>query len=436
MEDPVVPQSPPDIVEPEGNDAFLKVSSDLELLELLGEGGKGKVFRARHRRLDRLVAVKVMLPHLIGDAENLQRFKQEKVFCGSLSHPGIVTTYYSGITDGGIPFLVMDLLVGETLAAHIARNRLDRDRFFILFKQIIDALIYLHEEGVVHRDLKPSNIFITRDSAGCENAVIIDFGLSQILDADAREGNERITRTGAVIGTSLYMSPEQCRAEKLDARTDIYALGCVMFEALTGSPPFVGDSTYEVMFKQLNNSLSGLDALKKLPSSLAKLLALCLQKDASNRYQTVAELKEAFLQGADDSPLEVAMSILAEWFKTGPPPQQPDPYLFAADTALECKQPAMAQTYASKALELSTSAMQRLMARTLLSRAYAGTLDYRKAKGEINSALAEAKDIPNWNKEKIKAICHEAQLEILDSQVLLADCYWKELLPFRYALQN
>lgn len=220
--------------EPHG---FPLAGDELEVLEYLGEGATGTVYRARHKRLDRPVAVKVMHCSLAGSDEIVQRFQREKIFSGWLAHPGIVKTYYAGITGDGLPFLVMDYLGGVSLARLIETERLQGPRFFALFEQIIDALIYLHEYDVVHRDLKPSNIYITRDGDGQEQAVIIDFGLSRLEDTPE---DQRITKTGAVMGTSYYMSPEQCKGLQVDYRSDIYSLGCIMFETLTGAPPFVG----------------------------------------------------------------------------------------------------------------------------------------------------------------------------------------------------
>lgn len=277
--------SPEEMKEPHG---FPLAGDELEVLEYLGEGATGTVYRARHKRLDRPVAVKVMHCSLAGSDEIVQRFQREKIFSGWLAHPGIVKTYYAGITGDGLPFLVMDYLGGVSLARLIETERLQGPRFFALFEQIIDALIYLHEHDVVHRDLKPSNIYITRDGDGQEQAVIIDFGLSRLEDTPE---DQRITKTGAVMGTSYYMSPEQCKGLQVDYRSDIYSLGCIMFETLTGAPPFVGDSSYQVMFKQLNESISGLAGLKRLPRALAEVIAGCLQKEPDKRTATMAELK-------------------------------------------------------------------------------------------------------------------------------------------------
>ncbi len=267
------------------------LDGQIELLELLGEGATGSVFRARHHRLDREVAVKIMHTHLLSSAESQERFKRERLFSGAVSHPGLIRTYTSGISSSGNPYLVMDLLNGKPLSEIFHTRKLDLDQFFPLFVQIMEALDYLHHEGIVHRDLKPSNIIIEEDNELCSRrAILIDFGLSKFYC----RSDQRLTSTGAVIGTSSYMSPEQCTGLEVDARSDIYSLGCVMYEALTGHPPFEGETSYEIMFKQLNQSLSKLGALHNLPKPLSVLLVKCLRKSPAERFINMQELLEEF----------------------------------------------------------------------------------------------------------------------------------------------
>lgn len=272
------------------------IDGQLELLQLLGEGATSFVFRARHFQLDREVAVKILRDNLASDEHSQQRFKREQRLSAELTHPGLVKTYFAGITGGGVPYLVMDLLKGQSLAVILAEGRLKIDRFFALFEQVIEALEYLHQQGLVHRDLKPSNIMVEPgEGDSTERAILIDYGLFK----EFRQTAQNLTTTGAVVGTSLYMSPEQCVGGVVDARSDIYSLGCVMYESLTGRPPFTGETSYEVMFKQLNESLSGLQGLKGLPKPIASFLSRCLKKSPEDRFADMQEVKESFRRQED-----------------------------------------------------------------------------------------------------------------------------------------
>lgn len=270
------------------------IGGQFELYDLLGQGATGSVFKARDLRLERDVAVKILHSFLCSNEDSMLRFQREQVFCGSLQHSGIVKTYSAGVTDDGAPYLVMDLLTGVTLSEVVKHEKITGSRFFSLFLQIIESLEYLHSKGLVHRDLKPSNVFLcTRE--GVEHPVLIDFGLSRLVHENSVAA-QKVTMTGALVGTSLYMSPEQCTGGKIDERTDIYSLACMMYECLTSKPPFTGDSSYEVMYKQLNESVSQLEQMKQFTPQLARLITKCLKKNPSERFASMSELKQSFVQ--------------------------------------------------------------------------------------------------------------------------------------------
>lgn len=258
-----------------------------ELLSVLGAGGSGTAYKARDTFLDRAVVVKVLHQHLLSSKDALERFWKEAATTTGLSHNGIIQVYGHGVAQDGRPYMVMDCLEGNSLAAILQQcKRLELERFLNLFLQIADALSFAHRKGIVHRDLKPSNIIITREVTG-ERAVIVDFGIAKILDAS---GDASSTQTGSLLGSSAYMSPEQCKGSSIDARSDIYSLGCVMYEALSGRALFEGDSQMDVMYKHLNEPVDK-RKLAELPAPIKEILAKCLEKDAAARYQTSAELR-------------------------------------------------------------------------------------------------------------------------------------------------
>jgi eukaryotic-like serine/threonine-protein kinase len=216
--------------------------------ELLGTGGMGEVYRASDSRLGREVAVKVLLASLSPDEEHLQRFAQEAHAVAALNHPNILAIFDTGSHDGS-PYLVSELLEGETLRKKLAAGPIPPRKAVDYASQIANGLAAAHERGVIHRDLKPENIFVTRDG----RAKILDFGLAKLRLREAPAGEagtqptQSVTRPDAVVGTPAYMSPEQVRGGAIDARTDIFSLGVVLSEMLSGQSPFRCDSAVETM---------------------------------------------------------------------------------------------------------------------------------------------------------------------------------------------
>lgn len=269
------------------------INERYELKSLIGRGGMSSVYAARDVRLRKTVAVKMLLPHLVENTQNLQRFHQEAAAASNLSHPNIVTVHDYGETADGNPYLVMDYLAGETLSQVISSQaHLSVERAVPIFKQICRALAHAHEKGVVHRDLKPSNITLITAEGNQDVVKILDFGIAKILPVDGRDA-VKLTQTGEIFGSPLYMSPEQCRGERMDIRADIYSMGCVMYETLTGSPPFSGDNSLEVMYKHISDpprSFAAINAKISVPDRLEAIVFKSLAKDANDRYQTMKEL--------------------------------------------------------------------------------------------------------------------------------------------------
>ncbi|MBC8646228.1 MAG: serine/threonine protein kinase, partial [Thermoanaerobaculia bacterium] len=220
-----------------------------EIVAPLGAGGMGEVYRARDQRLGRDVALKFLPPGMTADQERLARFDREARLLASLSHPNIGVIH--GLEDSdGVPCLVLELIPGETLAERIAAGPLSLEEAVGVCRQIARALEAAHQNGVLHRDLKPANIKITPDGT----VKVLDFGLAKTFSAEGSSGVSHSptittggTRDGVLLGTAAYMSPEQARGRPLDARTDVWSFGCVLYEALTGERAFPGDTVPDIM---------------------------------------------------------------------------------------------------------------------------------------------------------------------------------------------
>jgi len=260
-----------------------------EILSVLGEGGMGVVYAARHRALGKRFAIKALRKDLASDGEIAARFIQEARTAASVSHPGLVEITDFGKLPSGQPFFVMELLEGQSLATLIRRGGpIPAARAVGLIRQIAEALGAAHDLSIVHRDLKPDNIHVATDDLGRDRVKIVDFGLAKVI------GASRLTRAGMVFGTPHYMSPEQAMGEVTDHRADIYALGIVMYEMFTGHVPFEADSYMGVLTKHMYMAptpLSQVAGTEKL-AALEDVTLRCLEKKPDHRYSTLRELIE------------------------------------------------------------------------------------------------------------------------------------------------
>ena len=267
-----------------------------EILELIGDGAMGQVYKAKHRLLKRIVAVKMMHPNLVSGAAALKRFQKEAELASALNHPNILTVYDFGVTDGGVPYLVMAFLEGTSLAEQIAGGtNLELKRSVHIFKQVSLGLAHAHENGVVHRDLKPSNIMLVQLDNDPDFVKIVDFGIAKLLTPTEGE-TDNLTRTGEVFGSPPYMSPEQCRALKVDARSDIYALGCVMYRTVSGKQPITGHDLIEYLYKHVNETPAAFNIVcpeLNIPADLEAIIFKAMAKQPDDRYQSMGELREA-----------------------------------------------------------------------------------------------------------------------------------------------
>jgi hypothetical protein len=287
-----------------------------EILGPIGAGGMGEVYRARDTRLGRDVAVKVLPGELSHTPERLYRFEQEARLAGSLNHPNVLTLYDVG-THEGAPYLVTELLEGRSLREVLEAGPLPTRKGVEYAQQIARGLAAAHERGVVHRDLKPANLFVTKDG----RVKILDFGLAKLTQADAREaaGSQLSTDTaeGKVVGTVAYMAPEQVRGQAVDARSDIFAFGAVVYEMLSGRRVFVGDTPADTMTAILTKdpeelSRPGLE----VPASLERIVRRCLEKEPAERFQSAKDV--AFALEAESGTSRAAAAIAGRprkrWF--------------------------------------------------------------------------------------------------------------------------
>lgn len=259
-----------------------------EIIALIGAGGMGEVYAARDPRLNRTVAVKVLPESFIRDVERMHRFTAEAKAAGGLNHPNILTVHDIG-TDRGVPFLVSELLEGETLRDRLKRGRMNPSQAAEFGRQAAAGLAAAHAKGLVHRDIKPENLFLTRDG----RVKILDFGLAKVtaLPTDQESTWMLQTEVGAVVGTVPYMSPEQLRGQPIDYRSDLFSLGCVLFEMVTGARPFGGTSAADVISGILNDDPTGaLSANVGLPEALTRTIQHCLEKDPDARFQSARDL--------------------------------------------------------------------------------------------------------------------------------------------------
>ncbi len=251
-----------------------------EFLETIGVGGMGVIYKARQLAMNKIVAIKMLHAEMPSD-DALRRFQLEGQTGSLLKHKYIIQIYDLGLTESGRPFMIMDYLQGTTLAQELAANgTLAEERFVRLFLQVSDALSHAHSKGVLHRDLKPSNLMLLRDN-GLEEVRIMDFGIAKLLNGTEYSALQ-LTKTGEALGSPLYMSPEQCRSGKIDRRADLYSLGCVMYEALTGAPPFIGSTALETLLMHVERQpleLSNASLGREIDPGLQDIVMRLLQKD-------------------------------------------------------------------------------------------------------------------------------------------------------------
>jgi len=265
------------------------------LKRLIAKGGMAEVWEAVDDILGRPVAVKILHPHLAADESFRERFRREAIAAARLAHPSVVATFDTG-TDGGITFIVMELVDAPTLRQVLNESGpMAAGRVVHTGAQVADALHYAHKAGVVHRDIKPANILICPDG----RVKVADFGIAKAVEdsePDRPHPSDALTGTGTIVGTAQYLSPEQVDGRAVDGRTDVYAVGVVLYEALCGRPPFTGETDMAVALKHITtNPLAPREVRAGIPRGLEEVVLRALAKAPEDRYQSAAELQTALL---------------------------------------------------------------------------------------------------------------------------------------------
>jgi serine/threonine protein kinase len=274
------------------------VADRYKLLALLGEGGMGSVFKAEHVRMGKVLAVKILRGDFAKDEEAVRRFSDEAQLVSRLSHPHTIAVFdfgEIGFVDG--LYLAMEYVPGKDLATILRRDKvLPVPRVVTIGQQLLGSLAEAHDAGIVHRDVKPGNVMVMRTRTGDDFAKVLDFGIAKLRD----EGTSSVTSDGEIVGTPNYLAPEQARGRDVDARADIYAAGCVLFEALAGRPPFVAGNPIAVVNAHLSTPAPPLaDYAPDVPAPIAAVVARALEKDPAARYRSADEMRAALLDAGE-----------------------------------------------------------------------------------------------------------------------------------------
>lgn len=297
------------------------IAERYELLEIIGEGGIGVVYKARHTLMNRVVAFKMLHSESLKDERNRKRFQQEAELMSSLKHPNIVSVFDFGFTPDDSAFLVMDYLDGKDLDALIQdEGYLTPEEVAPIFMQICDAMTETHAHGIIHRDLKPGNIIVVK-GGGTLEAKLVDFGMAKFESTSKDRRAQSLTRPGEIFGSPYYMSPEQCIGTELDTRSDIYSMGVLMYEAVTGQPPFLANNMVEMAQMHIYEKPKEISSIIQdpdFPEWLQRIIFKALEKNVNDRYQSTQELKQALQAfskfwvektgGAESKPVSVRQS--------------------------------------------------------------------------------------------------------------------------------
>ncbi|MFQ3639391.1 MAG: protein kinase, partial [Chloracidobacterium sp.] len=259
----------------------------------IGEGGMGAVYRARHTLMDAVLAIKVLHPSLVSDATSVARFQREAQAMARIRHSNAIAVSDFGVTEDQINYIVMELFEGESLRKVLEREKkLPYTTAIAIARQVCGALEAAHRSGVIHRDIKPENIFVAPQPDGAYLVKVIDFGIAKIV-ADTSKGGPPLTRQGMIIGSPHYLSPEQCTGQELDARSDIYSLGIVLFETLTGKVPFTAVTPVAVALLHANEPPPSMRSLNPdIPEALDQLVLSALAKSKQDRPSSAREFGE------------------------------------------------------------------------------------------------------------------------------------------------
>jgi eukaryotic-like serine/threonine-protein kinase len=275
-----------------------RLSDSYQIESLVGRGSVGCIYKARDVLRDRVVAVKILHRHLMLDRLNIQRFQQEARAVSAVSHPNVITAYDFGLLENMQPYLITDFVQGMTLAAIVEMVKgLEAMRAAHILVQCCDAMHFAHTRGVIHRNLKPAKIMVRQYRDDPDFVTIVGFGFAKLLPLSGKPA-EDLLPAGEIFGTPVYMAPEQFLGKDADPRTDIYALGCVMYETLSGKPPFFADNVLELMHKHIHEVPPPFSALRPdltVPANLENICRRALEKEPKSRFQKMAEMRDAIM---------------------------------------------------------------------------------------------------------------------------------------------
>jgi serine/threonine-protein kinase len=272
-------------------------NGEYKIIERIGVGGMGSVYKAEHPSMNRLVAIKVLHPRFASREDLVSRFRREARAMSQLSHPNTARVYKFGQLPDGAAYFVMDYMEGKNLAHTVrADGPMDPDRAINIMIQVCGALDEAHRAGIIHRDLKPENIFLTGQGGTTDFPKVLDFGLAKVSEKQMGRGSMMLTQQGMVFGTPEFMSPEQTQGETLDRRSDIYSLGLILYELLTGKLPFDAEKPIDIMRAHLQDPAIPLN--QRLPGrhfskDLEAVIAKALEKKRSDRYETAIDFAQA-----------------------------------------------------------------------------------------------------------------------------------------------
>jgi eukaryotic-like serine/threonine-protein kinase len=272
------------------------ISDRWEILSLIGTGAMGAVYKAKHNTIGRIMAVKTLGAANREDERSVQRFQQEARAMSVLTHPHLIQIADFGTMEDGTPYLVMEYLEGISLQDYVRKNGpMPVELALPVFSQIADALEHAHSKGVIHRDLKPSNVMLTGEKH--DFAKVLDLGIAK------GEDDLHLTATGEVFGSPLYMSPEQCMGQPVDARSDVYSLGCLMYETLAARPPLKGENFVQTAYKHMNEMPPSLaEARPDIPADLSQIVEACLAKKPAERVTSMAMLRDMLKEVGQSCP--------------------------------------------------------------------------------------------------------------------------------------
>jgi len=267
------------------------IAGKYELIKMIGVGGMGAVFEARHRLTSRRVAVKLIHTSLAENRAHVSRFMREARAAGEIGHPAIVDVLDAGTTEDGLVYMVLELLVGEDLEDAVRNGHLTTAEVIEVAIDVLDCLAAAHDRGVVHRDIKPENVYLTTDDDGVRRTKVLDFGIAKHLRDDP---DTSMTRTGMIVGTPDFMSPEQARGDAVDGRTDLWAVGALLHYALTGEPPFVAENYNKLIIRIVTESAPSIGLRRPdLPAPLVAVIDRAMRANPQDRWPDARTMLEA-----------------------------------------------------------------------------------------------------------------------------------------------